>query len=67
MYKELGRDHRYHTYVDVTLPPLYGRCSYKDFQKWKDRMDAIFDGDYYSEREKVNIVARTFDDDTFEW
>ena len=30
-------------------------------------MDAIFDGDYYSEREKVNIATRTFDDDTFEW
>ena len=30
-------------------------------------MDAIFDGDYYSEREKVQIAARTFDDDAFEW
>ena len=30
-------------------------------------MEAIFDGDYYSEREKVNIATRTFDDDTFEW
>ena len=30
-------------------------------------MDAIFDGDYYSEREMDKILARTFDDDTFEW
>ena len=30
-------------------------------------MDAIFDGDYYSESEKVKIAARTFDDEVFEW
>ena len=67
MDKVLGRDHRYHMYIDVTTPSFHGRCSYKEFRKWKDRMDAIFDGDYYSEREKVKIAARTFDDDTFEW
>ena len=66
LYKELGRDHRYHTYVDVTPLSFHGRCCYREFQKWKDRMDAIFDGDYYSEREKVQIAARTFDDDAFE-
>ena len=30
-------------------------------------LDAIFDGDYYSESEKVKIAARTFDDEVFEW
>ena len=56
LYKELGRDHRYHTYIDVTPPSFHGRCSYKEFQKWKDRMDAIFDGNYYFEREKVKML-----------
>ena len=53
--KVLGRNHCNHMYIDVTPPSIHGRCSYKEFRKWKDRMDAIFDGDYYSEREKVKL------------
>ena len=28
-------------------------------------MDKLFDGDYYFEREKLKIAARTFDNDVF--
>ena len=41
--------------ISTKLPSFHGGCSYKEFQKCKDKMDAIFDGDYYSEREKVKL------------
>ena len=65
LYKELGQDHRHHTYVDETPLSFHRRYCYKEFRKWEDRMDELFDGDYYFEHEKVNIAARTFDNDVF--
>ena len=52
-YNEVGRDHRYHTYIDLKLPTLYARCYYKEFRKWADMLDWMLDGDFYSERDKV--------------
>ena len=53
--------------MDVTPPSFHGRCSYKEFQKWADTLDWMFDGDFYSERDKVKIATRTFDEEVFEW
>ena len=66
-YNEVGRDHRYHTYIDLKLPTLYARCYYKEFRKWADMLDWMLDGDFYSERDKVQIVAHTFNEEVFKW
>ena len=65
--KEVRRDDRRHTYIDVTPPSFHGRCYYKEFRKWADTLDWMLEGDFYSERDKVQIATRTFDDEAFEW
>ena len=67
IYTEVGRDHRYHTYIDLKLPTLYGRCCYREYLKWEDTVECIFDCNSYSERDKVKFAARTFDDDAYDW
>ena len=51
----------------MTVLSFHGRCSYKEFQKWADTLDWMFDGDFYSEQDKMKIVACMFDDDAFAW
>ena len=66
-YKELSRDHCYYTYINLKLPTLYGRCCYREYLKWEDTVECMFDGNSYSERDKVKFAARTFDDDAYDW
>ena len=65
-YKELSRDHCYYTYINLKLPTLYGWCCYREYLKWDDMKECMFDGNSYSEQDKVKFATRTFNDDAFD-
>ena len=67
IYTEVGRDHRYHTYINLKLPTLFGRCCYKEYLKWERTVESVFGCNSYSERDKVKFATSAFDDEALNW
>ena len=67
IYTEVGRDHRYHTYINLKLRTLFGRCYYKEYLKWERTVESVFGCNAYSERDKVKFAASAFDDEALNW
>ena len=64
-YKDRCCDYSNHSSIDLTFPSLIN--SFREYVKWDDKMEFLFEDQFYSEQEKVKLVATIFIEDTNNW
>lgn len=56
-----------HIYITMKPPSFHVRFKFRDYLKWQDTMEWLFDCHFYSEREKVRLATSKSNKDATNW
>lgn len=65
--KDKVHDYGNHRSIYMKLPSFHGRSGFREYIKWEDKMEFLFEGQFYSEQEKVKLAVTTFIEDAAKW
>ena len=51
----------------MKLSSFHVRSSFREYIKWEDKIEFLFEGQFYFRQEKVKLVATAFIEDAAKW